>query len=62
MHRPPSLPNPVDGVSLAKTNYRHLKNQKESARKARQAEKQQRRVVKEPEPIPSPPDSSERKP
>jgi len=42
-------------IPLAKPNYRHAKKQKESARKARQDAKQQRRAnVPEPPAAPEP--------
>jgi hypothetical protein len=38
----------IQEISLAKPNYRHAKKQKESARKARQDAKQQRRAAATP--------------
>jgi len=37
--------SPFEEIPLAKPNYRHAKKQKESARKARQEAKQQRRAT-----------------
>ena len=43
---------PADrGYQLAKQNYRQMKKQKETARKARQVEKQQRRQTRTDQPV-----------